>query len=319
MGKRSRPNHSGEEPRWKVRRMDKVDRAQQEEIDAIQALFRPEVKFFHAQATVNGSPCIVGTTGTAGGPYFAGSWASITQGVASDQRVGDSISPRSIDLSFGFEWHSHVTIVAERFPIVDQRLRIDKLYVRGDVNVNSLAPERLKEAWDLDNHLARKAYCHATGINKQNSAEDLVNYWRTYVRPAGHHIIKPPRSLSVPIARDGAVYGNVTGGGGLLTTGSGTILPNATSEVKVRTEYNQTSTRTATMLVSKRWNLKRTGKLTFEHGTNVIPGHEWIPVYLISWHGTYTDVSGQATEMVANNVGAAQIKNLKMVLRFTDT
>lgn len=126
----SETNFDGRERSAKIRRMGAVDRAQQAEIDELQALFKPEKKTFFSYNTDDRTPCLTGTLGTTTGPIVISPWDLITQGTASTNRLGDEMVVNNFTLHFDAIWHS----LAFSKYYVDGFIRVDALWLEFDTD-----------------------------------------------------------------------------------------------------------------------------------------------------------------------------------------
>lgn len=321
MAKRSRPNFSGKERASKLRRMGKVDRAQQEEIDALQALLQPELKWRDNVSSPNQTPWVNATAGSANGALFLTGWDQVLPGTGYAGRIGNIIQLSRCDLSLQVRWNSHVNISGALERINFERIRIDYLLVKGDVVFASLVPRATKEAVLLSDAAGGKAYVLNKGFQKGNSNVTSSNYWKDNVRHVKSRFIRNPLAVEAG-ARMSSGYElpEVTQAAHTIAFDANSNIPAiaTASQAAIASTQNRDVVST-NKIYSFRWRMKR--KIEWEHGssTTVLP-QQWVPVIMFTYWGEASDSLATAGGHILDNTdaAAAKIVNLNQQWHWTD-
>lgn len=321
MAKRSRPNFSGKERASKLRRMGKVDRAQQEEIDALQELLQPELKWRDNVSTPNQTPWVNATAGSANGALFLTGWDQIVPGTGYAGRVGNIIQLSRCDLSFQVRWSSHVSISGELERINFERIRIDYLLLKGDVTLASLVPRDTKEAVLLSSAAGGKAYVLNQGFTKGNSNVTATNYWKDNVRHVKSRFIRNPLAVeSGARMSSGYEIPEVTQASHIINFDANSTVPAiaTASQAAIASTQNRDVVST-NKLYSFRWRMNR--KIEWEHGstTTVLP-QTWVPAIMFTYWGEASDATATAGGHILDNTdaNAAKIIALNQQWHWTD-
>lgn len=308
MGKR--PNHYGREPAAKRRRMGSVDRAQQDEIDRIQALFAPEPKQFNFTSVDDKRPNVFGSIGAADGPQVLLPWDNILRGVDRDQRVGQEIRIRDFTLSLGIRWNSLYSAGNVHRAIVKQRLRVDCLWYRNTLPANGFAGNTMPEPWKIKQIFAahpvygKEQYIWRTGLN---TSTDFAN---TDFRFAKSFTVNPPSACRPPKMTKSDIRGLKV----MLNNTSG-VSPGATTTVATQVDmsddqllaYDARDSVAQVTMHTFRFPLPKDGwKAKYdEQGPDHIMD-AWVPMFFWSWYGETTDGNGDTTH-IPNNANIGQL------------
>lgn len=335
--KRSFANFSGAESAAKRRRMDSIDRAQQAEIDELQALFRPELKYKAIQDTSDHRPNIFGTAGVSGtartGPVYFFPWDSIAVGTGPHERLGHKLLCIDYSLELAVRWNAYYEESGNVFPIATQGLRIDAFWYKNCRDDSTIfmpdfwrikGMSRLGTTGGADVY-AKHQYVYGKGYNLPDlQSLKGLSYAKTW-------FIKPPAVCTHKVPNkqvelhDMTVMVNDTAGS--LTAGTGAIATVSTQVNMANKQYTDIDEKSHTATVEHykfSFPLPKRG-FKVEYGLNddgTDQGHiknDNFPIFLISWYGERSDNNGDSTHISSNtNVGQCLIENCVQWMRYRD-
>lgn len=320
MAPKRRINFSGRERASKYRRMGKVDREQQAEIDQLQELFLPDPQWYAFYSGIAVRPNIYGTHGTANGPQVLYPFDHITYGTAANQRLGQEITVQNFQVDESIRWNAYYQEAGDIFPIIDQRVRVDYLWVRNVYTTQTFTPSipdlwRIKSVSLSSSVYAIENYMKGFGHNRVD-----VNTIKDAVRWAKTEIIRPPSTVTHrpwPLADfQSMVYGNVAG----ANPGATATTPayDSSGYVKRGTESHLATTTKHTF----RFPLPPNYKVQYavDAASNADVGHcsnEWLPVIFISSYLEVSRNNGDTEHIEDNNdVGQPVVEQFQMIVNF---
>lgn len=314
MGKRSAVNYTGSERPSKLRRMGKVDRDQQGEIDQLQSLFRPEPKEWQSYSAATSRPNILGTVGATDGPLYLNPWDDIGRGANDNQRVGSQFLCHKFQLECILDWDSYYGTVDDPQLITNQGVRVDAFWVKNckdSMPTGAEIPEywRIKNMARFEGIAGRQQYVLGGGTRATNLQELRDITWAK-----SWHIKAPRQVRHGPLMnkefKNFKVGHDVTTAVAPSGTNAIITVPGPQSNM-VDKQYEQisefshsgcTTNHVFSFPLPKAGWKVRYGDANAADVDNDHMINEWIPVFILSWYGECNvKLSGLQTPIVAGS------------------